>query len=270
MTARLSLAKFAKAGQLLPRTDIPGCRTTGAPKSEEKSVDKRNVLTREKAREVYDASGRKANDTVSPYGAPASEVLLRIGRFDEAEVILEYGHGTGTFARRLFERGILRPSVEYIGIDQSPVMMKLASESLQPYKQNVTLISTPNGDPLLGTRQLKSGSVDRYLSTYVFDLLSEDDIASALHESYRLLQPDGLLCVSGITYGNSLGSRLACAIWELVRSFNIEIVGGCRPQKLAPYLEKAGYRIKESYIVQGDRSGLLGFMNSEVLIAQKI
>jgi len=46
-----------------------------------------------------------------------------------------------------------------------------------------------------------------------------------------------------------------------------ETVGGCRPQRLLPYVRAAGFDVVHHRVVQGDRSGVLGMMNSEVLVA---
>ena len=46
-----------------------------------------------------------------------------------------------------------------------------------------------------------------------------------------------------------------------------ETVGGCRPQRLLPYVRAAGFDVVHYSVVQGDRSGVLGMMNSEVLVA---
>jgi hypothetical protein len=53
----------------------------------------------------------------------------------------------------------------------------------------------------------------------VLDLLSEADVAAALAEAQRVLAPGrGRLLLTGITYGDSLSSHAACALWRLVRA----------------------------------------------------
>ena len=42
---------------------------------------------------------------------------------------------------------------------------------------------------------------DRFVSNYVFDLLSGEDIHALLKEAHRVLVPDGYLCASSLTEG---------------------------------------------------------------------
>ena len=43
----------------------------------------------------------------SGYGGPSTELLIKLSRFEEATSLVEFGHGSGAFAYRLFERSIL-------------------------------------------------------------------------------------------------------------------------------------------------------------------
>eukprot|EP00959_Pyramimonas_sp_CCMP1952_P122149 2553349-Pyramimonas_sp.AAC.1 len=74
--------------------------------------------------------------------------------------------------RRDYTRGML----QYTGVDQSATMADRAAAKLQPYMDRVDLRLT-NGAPTGGTEHMADASVDRYLSTYVLDLLSEDDVS---------------------------------------------------------------------------------------------
>ena len=68
--------------------------------------------------------------------------------------------------------------------------------------------------------------------------------------------------------GTSVTSRLAAALWQTVFFWNKEIVGGCRPQQLLPYLEEAGFSVHERRVIQGDRKSFVGCMNNEVIVAR--
>eukprot|EP00240_Pyramimonas_obovata_P012563 CAMPEP_0118956844 /NCGR_PEP_ID=MMETSP1169-20130426/61791_1 /TAXON_ID=36882 /ORGANISM="Pyramimonas obovata, Strain CCMP722" /LENGTH=254 /DNA_ID=CAMNT_0006904893 /DNA_START=673 /DNA_END=1437 /DNA_ORIENTATION=- len=237
-----------------------------SPQTPRRPLDSRIALTRSKARQVYDKFGSKANDAESAYGSPTTELLIELSRLEEAEQLVEFGHGSGAFAYRLFERNLLPPSCQYTGVDQSTTMADRAAAKLHPYKDRVELRLT-NGAPADGTKHLADASVDRYISTYVLDLLSEEDVLEVLEEARRLLRPEGLLCVCGITYGTNVSSRLAAALWDGIFWWNKEIVGGCRPQRLAPYLEEAGFEVREQRIIQGDQRSFVGCMNNEVVVA---
>mmetsp|Transcript_40691 Transcript_40691/g.77711 ORF Transcript_40691/g.77711 Transcript_40691/m.77711 type:complete len:268 (-) Transcript_40691:108-911(-) len=231
-------------------------------------IDNRRTLTRERAKLVYDRVGLKANDSESSYGGPATELLIESSSLQEAnDCVLEFGHGSGALAQRLFARDILQSQVKYIGVDQSNTMAKIAGQKLKSYTGRVEL-RISNGSPVESTRDLADGSVDRFISTYVLDLLSEEDVYAVIMEARRVLKPDGLLCLTGITYGNNFSSWLMTSIWQLIYWYNIEIVGGCRPQNLRPYVEAVGFCVQTQEVVQGDRKSALGFMNNEVLVAR--
>lgn len=78
------------------------------------------------------------------------------------------------------------------------------------------------------------------------DLLSESDMYAVLDTAERSLHPDrGVLLLSGITWGyrRSLRTFLMTLVWELLYRFARKTVGGCRPQRLVPYLESRGWRV---------------------------
>ncbi len=71
------------------------------------------------------------------------------------------------------------------------------------------------GDPNQLT--VEPGSVDRFVSTYCLDLLSEEDMYDVLDLAQRSLHPEkGLLLLAGITWGyrSSLKTLCMTAVWE--------------------------------------------------------
>jgi hypothetical protein len=100
------------------------------------------------------------------------------------------------------------------------------------------------------------------LSTYVLDILSDQDIAAMLDESFRLLRPGGIICLSGLTYGQDWKSKAVAAGWAALHFAVPALVGGCRAQELVPYLGP-GWSVREKRIVTGAK------ICSEVLIAVK-
>jgi SAM-dependent methyltransferase len=110
---------------------------------------------------------------------------------------------------------------------------------------------------------LPASSFDRFVSNYVLDLLSPDDISQVLNEAYRLLKPDGHLCVVSLTYGRTWRSRLITWLWNWVHRFNSKWVGGCRPLRLHDFLDEAYWRIDDHHIVTA-----FG-VPSEVVVASK-
>ena len=125
----------------------------------------------------------------------------------------------------------------------------------------------PDGDPA-SLAVPADGGADRFVSTYCLDLMSETDMMATLDKAEACLHPErGLLLLAGITWGYHLSVRtfFMTLVWELLYRFRRKVVGGCRPQHLAPYLRAKGWRI-----VKEVRTLPSGFpwMASEVLAAR--
>src|SRR5262249_37522516 len=151
-------------------------------------------LSHAAARAVYDRIGRW-QDTQRFYEDFATADLLAHADLSRARSVLEFGSGTGRFAERLL-REHLPPSARYRGIDVSPTMVALARIRLGPWRDRVTVEQT-DGSPRIAA---PDGAFDRFVSTFVLDLLSVDDIATLVGEAHRILSAEGLLCVAGLTH----------------------------------------------------------------------
>lgn len=71
----------------------------------------------------------------------------------------------------------------------------------------------------------------------MLDLLSEADIRAVLREAHRVLAPGGLLCLATLTVGQGPASQTVCRIWQWLHALRPQLVGGCRPLQLMPFLE---------------------------------
>ena len=207
--------------------------------------DRRPTLSRREARSVYDGFAVQGHiggkDAESGYGGPAIQALLTMAAFSAATSVLEFGCGQG----KLAELVLARESAigQWRCVDQSPEMASRASERLRPFGDRATVVQLEDGDP--SAVQVEPGSIDRFVSTYVLDLLSEEDMFAVLSTAERSLKPTGLLLLSGITYGYrlSLKTCFMTLVWELLYRFKRKTVGGCRPQLLQPYLESRGWKV---------------------------
>lgn len=185
------------------------------------------TLSHDEARAFYDRFGRK-QDLQRIYEDPALEVLLRHADFESAGAVVELGCGTGRLAALLLEHH-LPAEATYVGFDVSRTMVELAEDRVAPWADRAEIRQTDGSLSL----PVADGAFDRFLSTYVLDLLGDRDIDAALGEARRVLAPGGRLCLASLTFGQTLPSRLVSRLWSRVHSLRPKLVGGCRPLDLA-------------------------------------
>ncbi|MEM9153314.1 MAG: class I SAM-dependent methyltransferase [Cyanobacteria bacterium P01_F01_bin.3] len=189
------------------------------------------ILSHQQARKYYSSAVAK-QDQQSHYEDPPIEWLLQAGRFDHAENIVEFGCGTGRLAQKML-MDVLPSTATYIGFDISAPMVELSKQRVQKFGSRSRVVRT-DGETQF---ELSDNSCDRFLSTYVLDLLSTTDIASLLAEAHRILKPNGLLCLAGLTHGFTLKTKIAMGLWSLAHRVRPTLVGGCRPLRLAKFID---------------------------------
>jgi len=117
-------------------------------------------------------------------------------------------------------------------------MVSLAQERLKPWSERAR-IHQSDGSPRIAE---PDHSFDRFVSTYVFDLLAPDFIDHLLSEARRLLVSEGKLCLVSMTFGRSPLSRAVCWGWKRLWRLSPSIVGGCHPVELSEYLRTDWWR----------------------------
>ena len=158
-------------------------------------------------------------------------------------------------------------------------MVNKAKERLSKSQNKYDILLLPDGEPTsILTNQTfhditqPTKSVDRFISTYCLDLLSEEDMYKVLHVAQKVLHPEmGRLILTGITWGygiKSIGNVktfFMTLAWEILYLFFRKKVGGCRPQNLEPYLKECGWTI-----IDCKKTLPAGFpwMVSEVIVAK--
>lgn len=158
-------------------------------------------LSPEQAKRFYDRLG-SAQDWQGFYENPAINELIAHAAFNSAQSVFEFGSGTGAFAARLVHRR-LPADARYVGLDISGTMVSLARERLKPWSDRARIYQS-DGSPRIPE---PDGSFDRFVSTYVLDLLAPDFIERLLSEAHRVLVPGGKLCLVSMTFGMSPLSR---------------------------------------------------------------
>ncbi len=210
------------------------------------------------AKRFYDRFGSR-QDWQRFYEDAALDSLIQHADFSSARSVLELGCGTGRFAARLLS-SCLAASARYVGLDISETMVHLASERLAPWADRAEVHLSSGDFDFSGY----GNTFDRFVSTYVFDLLSNEDIDQALNAAHAVMQPGGLLCVVGLAHGTDAISRATSRIWRLVYNVRPSLVGGCRPLDLAA-------RIPESHWRELHREVVVKLaVPSEVLVAEAI
>lgn len=202
-----------------------------------------HVLSHRQARAFYDRLGSWL-DTQRFYEDPAVATLVAHSRFEAAHAVFEFGCGTGRLAARLLAH-VLPVEARYTGVDISATMVRLAVGQLRPWAGRVGVRHT-EGSPRTGE---PDASYDRFVSTYVLDLLGEGDIRQVVTEAHRLLIDQGLLCLATLTRGSGAVGRFVTTAWSCVHRLNPALVGGCRPVRVADYLAGGQWRIEHQQVV---------------------
>ncbi len=195
------------------------------------------TLSHTAARALYDRIGRW-QDTQRFYEDRATAELFEHADLRHARSVFEFGSGTGRIAERLL-RDHLPTTARYRGIDISSTMVTLGRERLLPW-QDRAVVEQSDGAPRVDA---PDGQFDRFVSTYVLDLLSAEDIALVLEEAHRLLSPDGLLCLVGATHGETPLERLVMGLATRLHSLSPSLVGGCRAVDLRSFLPSGRWRV---------------------------
>jgi ubiquinone/menaquinone biosynthesis C-methylase UbiE len=213
------------------------------------------TLSHEEARAFYDWFGAK-QDSQRFYEDPAVADLIIHAEFDQARSVYEFGCGTGRLAERLLS-GYLPPDCRYQAVDISATMVRLAQERLAQCGERVRVGQT------LGSMiaAAPDASFDRFVSSYVLDLLSDEDIRTLLAEAHRVLEPGGLLCTVGLTHGTSPSAKVAGWVWQGLFRVNPKAVGGCRAVVVEEHLDDSSWSVRYSNVIT--RFGI----SSEVLVA---
>jgi len=206
-------------------------------------TEKEQVLDHSAARAYYDRFGKK-QDSQGFYEDPALDELIDHANFQDARNVFEFGCGTGKFAARILENN-LPPSASYLGCDISPVMVSLANKRLEAHGERAKVILSDGALCF----PIPDHSVERVVSSYVLDLLSEEDIERFFSESRRVTRSRGLVCLASLTRGVTLISRAVSSLWMTVFRMRPSLVGGCRPIRLESYVNFEEWQLKHQRVL---------------------
>lgn len=194
-------------------------------------------LDADEARRFYDRLGRW-QDTQRFYEGPAVDALLALLDLGAAGSIVELGCGTGRVAAQMIGANTAA-TTRYLGVDISPRMVAIATDRLRPHAARAEARVAP--DPL--TIPVPDDSADRFVSTYVFDLLSGPRRDLMLAEAARVLAPAGIAGFVNLSFGQRGLARSVSRRWLSLWQRWPKAVGGCRPIDLVADLAGAGWTI---------------------------
>jgi ubiquinone/menaquinone biosynthesis C-methylase UbiE len=190
-----------------------------------------SCLSPEQAKRFYDRFGSR-QDWQGFYEKAAIHQLIAHADFETAHSVFEFACGTGAFAARLLQH-YLQSDARYTGMDISSTMVALAQKYLRPWSERAHVIQSDGSSHI----DQPDRAFDRFVSTYVLDLLAPDFVDQLLSEAHRILVPEGKLCLASMTFGATPFSRAVTWGWRLLWRFDPAIVGGCRPIELSKFLQ---------------------------------
>ncbi len=202
----------------------------------------------------YDAFGER-QDRQKYYEDLALAELVRHCRFEEAQSVVEFGCGTGRFAEDLLANHLSSQAV-YSGWDASAKMVELAARRLERFGSRARVTRSSE----VAALPVHSASADRFVSNYVLDILSHEEISTVIDEARRILQPGGLLCLTGLTFGQGWFSKAWMVFWNVRFKLQPRWVGGCRPVRLLDFL--SGWDVWQRRVIT------TGGITSEVVVAE--
>lgn len=212
-------------------------------------------LSHAQVEQFYDAHGSK-QDGAGYYEDATWNDLIAHAKLDEVNSVFEFGCGTGKFAELMLSQH-LNQNATYLGCDVSSTMVALSKKRLEKFGGRINIWKS--SDEFIFS--LPNESVDVFASNYVLDILSDAEIETVLNEAQRILKKGGYLCLSGLTHGKGLFSKLWTAFWNLRFMINPAWVGGCRPVALLNFLQDLEVVHRNVLVARG--------ISSEIIVAQK-
>ena len=147
--------------------------------------------------------------------------------------VLDVGVGTGQLFKRILSEN--KHGLSF-GVDLSSGMLAKAKNKFRSLKVNY-LLSFGNAFEL----PYKSESFDYLFSSYVLDLLPEENFNKILNEFYRVLKTNG----TGIVITMAMGNYWYNKLWYLAAKYFPSLLTNCRPIELSAYLASTGFNIIE-------------------------
>jgi len=161
----------------------------------------------------------------------AAQKVIQLADVQDGESILEVAVGTGAVFAEIVIRN---PGGQNEGIDLSPGMLKRADKRLRNLHGNNFHLQTGSVYRL----PYADNSFDKLINNFMIDLLPEENFPKALSEMQRVLKPTDRIVISTMTFGEKWHHH----IWFWIAKHFPDLLTGCRPVSLQPYLLKSGFK----------------------------
>ena len=175
---------------------------------------------------TYDIWGKLAETRVRNRAIELADIT-------DGQNILEVAVGTGLGFYEIVRRN---PNGTNIGVDISTGMLKKAIKRLGKLPQANYELKVESAFNL----EAADNYFDLLMNSYMFDLVSFDEMDSILDEFRRVLKENGKLIVVNMTEGKTLCS----GIYNLISRISPKSFGGCRAVKLSDKLKRHGFEIR--------------------------
>ena len=201
------------------------------------------TITRRQVQRFYDRLGKRY-ELAEGFESTAKRRGLQVLHLVPGLKVVEIGIGTGLTYLELLTR--VSPGGFVTGLDLSPVMLWISRRRamLRRGEQRPALVL---GDAL--RLPYADNSFDRLFSSYTLDLLPLEDIPMVLSEFFRVLQPGGRMALVGMTEPEGLLSQGLIGAWRALYQVEPAWLGGCRPLRLRPFVEAAGFTFVQRWYV---------------------
>jgi ubiquinone/menaquinone biosynthesis C-methylase UbiE len=216
------------------------------------------VLSHDQVGRFYDRLGAGI-DTQAFYERAARRDLVAHLELGTCRSLVEFGCGTGSLAEELLDAH-LPPEATYLGLDVSKTMVGLANRRLGRFGGRAQ-VRQCDGMPRIDAAD---GAFDRFISTYVLEVLSEDEIGMMLKEARRVVEDGGLFGYIGLANGVTPLSRLWSMIWSGVYRLSPWLVGGSRPISAHSFVSNSEWRVDHANTIV--RFGV----PSEIVVARAV
>ena len=177
---------------------------------------------------------------------------LELAEIKNGQHILEVAVGTGLAFYEIVKRNSEGTN---IGVDISEGMLKKAKERLGK-------LSGVNYELEIGNAfrlEEEDEHFDVLINSYMFDLISFDQMDAVLKEFKRVLKKKGKLVIVNMTIAENFGSE----IYDFLYRLSPKMMGGCRGIRLSKKLQDHGFDVKlREYYQQF-------LFPSEVILAKK-